>query len=771
MIITCRKKVPWSWVVFMCIPFAAGIFCQVTLSVGFVFTLSRYVDDPGTIGTVVAIGGLINMVCMPVVSLLSDRIWTRYGRRRPFIIISSIGIAAFLLAMPMMNSAAGVIACYLLATLMMGFGGPYEPLKQEVIPPPQRGRATAIFMSVVSFQNIIFWTVMLGRFDDIYQIRRWAVTGEQLMYWMGGIWLLVMLAVTALGVKEETPKSEPAARSLSFKNFFSPLLDRNLWMVYTLTISTTLLGAGLGPLGVLLMTDQWGYSKQEMGNNVAIAGTLNIFLSILVGTLADRFSRIKLFLFGITTSLLIGLFYFSYVMLLLPDQRPSLVEQLTFGEMVAVFSMISGTALMPLMYDYIPRNSMGTFIAGKVIVGGLVGTVVLLLVTNFVSLYAWLWMPPPGEMVRMVLSQNADAATVGQLVSPAISKGRSSITVYDATGRVLKTGRAWEIRQHDPALDKRMQKDRKRLDVERSSAMRAGDKATADARGEAIAMIDRDAKAQADAFASRISEAVKPLLAAEGSGILATNTSGGIILCVPAGNAKSKELTAFQQRTRELCRSIVNLNVSADGTAIEVGVALDATLTNDEVERNVLRALREASPLAPRLLPQGAVVLTRTPMTHLRLDLDTIEEPVPTFISPVTRLVNVILGWFDATPRSDIRLLAMAKGLCETSAVRIAQCSSLPGRTTGFRLDALLPAGFQQPDVIVSNAIEQATAQRLTVVRPLITAAYAPQRYNYYMGYIFIYPIAFLGLILCYRFAWLDKKGLVPKRGLIEYEA
>ena len=57
------------------------------------------------------------------------------------------------------------------------------------------------------------------------------------------------------------------------------LLDRELWPVYMLVVGAACLNfyAGLGPLSNLLYTEQWGYTKQEMGINVAVGGIINLF--------------------------------------------------------------------------------------------------------------------------------------------------------------------------------------------------------------------------------------------------------------------------------------------------------------------------------------------------------------------------------------------------------------------------------------------------------------------------------------------------------------
>lgn len=59
-----------------------------------------------------------------------------------------------------------------------------------------------------------------------------------------------------------------------------------------------------------------------------------------------------------------------------------------------MIGILLGMVYFPMVYDYIPRNEMGTFSAGSSIVERIIGVVTLNGVGLFVSFYSHLFLPP-----------------------------------------------------------------------------------------------------------------------------------------------------------------------------------------------------------------------------------------------------------------------------------------------------------------------------------------------------------------------------------------
>jgi hypothetical protein len=53
------------------------------------------------------------------------------------------------------------------------------------------------------------------------------------------------------------------------------------------------------------------------------------------------------------------------------DRRPTLIEIIVFGETISILGILAGLIYVPLVYDYIRRNKMGTYGAGASLVAKL----------------------------------------------------------------------------------------------------------------------------------------------------------------------------------------------------------------------------------------------------------------------------------------------------------------------------------------------------------------------------------------------------------------
>jgi Na+/melibiose symporter-like transporter len=102
MIITCKKAVPLRWIAFAILPWASFSFNYGVISVVFFFSLRKFVDNPAGLTFILSLPSFVSIILQPTVSFLSDRIRTRFGRRKPFIATSMAGIIICLFLMPLM---------------------------------------------------------------------------------------------------------------------------------------------------------------------------------------------------------------------------------------------------------------------------------------------------------------------------------------------------------------------------------------------------------------------------------------------------------------------------------------------------------------------------------------------------------------------------------------------------------------------------------------------------------------------------------------------
>lgn len=773
MIITCKKEIPPRWVLFAILPWASFIYAWSTGNTGFFFSLKKFLDNPAALTFVLSMPTFISIFTGPILGFYSDRIWTRFGRRKPFITISLSGMTVCLALMPLMPNFWGLMGAYLCYSIFCDFNA-MELLKQEVVPPHERGRATGAMMWLVNLSGIYFSFIALGRFEDV---RFWAglpITGELIIYISAGLLLSTMLLLIMLGFKELNQHSPSQGEHFSLSNFARALSDPELWPVYLLVVGSAALGAGLGPLGNLLYTEQWGYSKQEMGFNIAVGGTINIFLIGLLTIFADKLDRMKAYRTLICLSVGLNVIYFCYVTFILPDQRPSLVEIIVFGETSSIIGLLTNMVYYPLVYDYIRRNKLGTYSAGAGLVIRLTSIITLNGVGLFVWAYGTMFQPPAGEMTRLVLQggENNKQAEVQSLLRSAtwinpvtgepVPPQSISANTWQSNGIVSKTGRGWEVRLRD-ANSEKLFEDKDKLNKE-VSLLQSQEKILRDKseiqrlKGNATCAddVDKEAavkrsqidalnaemgtiKAELDKRASNFEQQVTRVLAKrliqDGDQVLQAVIKPAVQITLPT---KDKPDTSKLEKTLDTLRqqepTVIDLRpvkLANDGYALELSV-IAASGTNIDDKTVALHFHQKLQSIGGsylrNILKQPDTALQTSRMPALQMDIMIVEESIDSYVSPITRIVNTVLTHFSPVARSDHKLLALARSLRlpgEINHVRIVPGSE---RKT-ITITALIPDSApltQNP----GNAANDKITSLLGTANPTKLTSQAVQFYN-----------------------------------------
>jgi hypothetical protein len=684
-----------------------------------------------------------------------------------------------------------------------------------------------------------FYFVLLGRFDDVSFMDGVPIRGECVIYWSASLFLAVLLFLIILGIRETDQHSALRGERLTARSVLGGLLDRELWPVYLLVFGNACLNfyAGLGALSNLLYTVQWSYTKQEMGVNVAVGGVVNLFIIGLLTFFADRLNRMRAYQTALILCLLANVAYYCYVEYLLPDKRPTLIEIIVFGESVSILSILVGLLYLPLVYDYVRRNLMGTFNAGATIVNRLTTLVTLNGVGLFVTFYAYLFQPPAGEMTRVMLRDATDSARLlsslraAQWPAGAPAPAPSSLAAdsWAATGVIEKRGRTWEIRRGDPSSEA-LAKEKENLQAEKSplltrqarahnaaEALRLAGKPGDASQKEAdagslqariteistrITAIDSELASRAGQFRKQLEAVLGSRLISEGDQILgASERSALVAQFAVTARPDPARLEALLDALRREDPSVIDLRPLKQ--AAGYGFTLSALLPSDRAQaafEGQLQAelAQTAASRLPGLLP-ASPLLGSSLQPALTLDLLLVEQPVDPYVSPVTRAVNGLLALFGHQPDPRHRLSALARSLRaagpEGAAAQIRvttgsaprtisvtevlnmpdapagtqSVQSSPGDPVSRRLAALLPAGaVAQARAFYDRVQTAAAGQHLTVAHPILAADYAPMRYDYMSGYLWMFFMAAIGIALTFYFERLEARGVITKRGVEE---
>jgi len=476
MIITAKPRISFLWIILATLPWVAVIFKDKVMGIAFMFSMRKFVENPAALTFLLTLPMYIGWVVPPVVNFIADRIWTRWGRRKPFVVVSWLGTISAITCMAVAPSFGWLLFFYMVFAVFNDLGGPVESLKMEIVPPAQRATSQAVLSWIAQVAVLVFWVVAIGRFDEVTTMFNIAISGEQGMYWAVSIGMCVMLLFLTLGIKETNPHSALRGQRFSFRTVFGGLFSKHLWPVYILAFSVAILGTGLGAFNQLLITEQWGYTKQDQGTNIAIGGIINLFLIPMLGLLANRVGRGNVYVGLVIAGIVVNFSMYMYYEHVLFDSRPTLIEMVVFGEMLSVIGILTGMALTPFVYDFIPRNELGTYAAGS----GLVTKATGILTANLMGLFVWGWasmfLGPPGEMVRVTVNEPTSAAVVQQTLNAArwtdpqsgtpLASPKLTAQAYYATGANLDHGRGYEIRlRNDSSALLRDQRDR--LDTQR----------------------------------------------------------------------------------------------------------------------------------------------------------------------------------------------------------------------------------------------------------------------------------------------------------------
>lgn len=203
---TGQKQIAWSSVVILSLMWFTFGFHIFAGGQALTFTIQRYNRDPRVISIMLTFAAVIML--SPLISYLSDQVWTPIGRRKPFLIVAWIGgflgmsafaflpqICRFVNGTLHLVGLAGVADIILLAVIvgcykkMLDCMSPLEPLFLECVPPHQRGRFWAIRGVLFTLAVMFFYQIMWPVFDDPIDLFGYlgfpgalVLKGEQLVY-------------------------------------------------------------------------------------------------------------------------------------------------------------------------------------------------------------------------------------------------------------------------------------------------------------------------------------------------------------------------------------------------------------------------------------------------------------------------------------------------------------------------------------------------------------------------------------------------------------
>jgi Na+/melibiose symporter-like transporter len=332
-----------------------ALYSAASIGTGAFFAFNNFVLPPilKSFGAPDLLTGLLSstrsiegVVIQPTVGAVSDRIWTRFGRRRPFMLVGiPLSAVFFLVAGFYAHTLLGLaVAIFLFSIFFNAAVDPYAALLADIAPVRERGLLSGVSTGVQVLAQVVFLVI----------VSRAAADGE-VPLWIYALVAAVMVlsfSATIFGIQERRDAVVHAEHH-SFREYLAAVASHHQAMRYLLTTFVYQFGinAVIPFLTLFLIED----IHQTADVAIAVAG-LTMFITALSAFVSGKLAES----FGSRAVLAAG-----WGVLILAAIGGTLVTNLPQTLVVVVLAGIgngAATAMSwPLLTELIPPDETGVF--------------------------------------------------------------------------------------------------------------------------------------------------------------------------------------------------------------------------------------------------------------------------------------------------------------------------------------------------------------------------------------------------------------------------
>jgi len=225
------------------------------------------------LGAMRSAGLVIAMLVQPAAGLLSDRSISRFGRRRPYILVGALFDCLFLAAIALSQTYWALLIAVLLIQFSSNIShGPLQGLIPDLVPEDQRGRASAI-KAIMELLPVILVGLTIAKMVGAGHL--------DAAIFVTGVSLLVVTLITMIFVKETPLQEKPTTP-------FWPPMVRVLGMLGGIAIGAMagLLGGGLVGGVVGLITKVFAEKATALAVGVGVGGAVAMVVAVVAGVWA-----------------------------------------------------------------------------------------------------------------------------------------------------------------------------------------------------------------------------------------------------------------------------------------------------------------------------------------------------------------------------------------------------------------------------------------------------------------------------------------------------
>ncbi|MGQ9493986.1 MAG: MFS transporter [Anaerolineae bacterium] len=321
------------------------------------------------LGLLSATGLVIAIIVQPIAGYISDRSTSRFGRRRPYLLVGTLFDLFFLLGIALSKQYWFLFLSYMLLQVSSNVAhGPYQGLIPDLVPEERRGTASGVkqFAEIVGIIVTSLATAAL------------MAQGQTLLAIVVIMTVLtVTMLITIIGVREEPLRDAPN-QSLretvldTFKvdprrypDYFWLLLSRlfilmgmNLVRNYVLYFVADVV---IGPS--VPYAERMAQANNLSGSLLAIIAVAIAFTALPTGMLSDRLGKkLLVLLSSILGAIGAFLMVFANGRTLLTLSGFPLMDILIFGSLIGLSAGIFLSANWALATDLIPKEEGGRYL-------------------------------------------------------------------------------------------------------------------------------------------------------------------------------------------------------------------------------------------------------------------------------------------------------------------------------------------------------------------------------------------------------------------------
>jgi MFS family permease len=322
---------------------------NITIIPGRLDDLSR--ETQGTmLAIIMIVGAVAPIIVQPTVGVISDYTVTRWGRRKPYIIIGTLLDVVFLAGIAFSNEFLAMVGFYFLLQVSSNFAqGPFQGYVPDLVPARQVGIASGLMGLMLTLGTILgVGIATLGGLTDNIPIAILAL----------GLVEVATMVVLVLTVDEGTdaPPRTRSWRAIALSAWGRDILQQRsvLWLLLVRLLFLGAYNATLIAVGYFRRSH--GMSDSEADTTVfiatAIVGVSTAVAAIPGGRLSDRYGRRPVIW---AASLIAGLGLLGVA--LAPSPAFAIASWVPFGIGMGIFL----SADWALMADVIPKETAGRY--------------------------------------------------------------------------------------------------------------------------------------------------------------------------------------------------------------------------------------------------------------------------------------------------------------------------------------------------------------------------------------------------------------------------